>query len=203
MNKSKGRLIVIYGSNNLGKTTQAKLLVEKLNREGFKTEYLKYPIYNCQPTGPQINQILRSGKSQEITELELQELYAQNRRDFQPQLEAKLSQGTNVVAEDYIGTGLAWGVTKGAPLIELEKQNQDLLKEDMIILLDGQRFLDGKEANHLHEQNDEWMAKNRQVHLDLAKKYGWQTVDANQAAEKVAADVWQKVKPVCTVNSQG
>ncbi|MFA6254455.1 MAG: hypothetical protein WC675_00290 [Patescibacteria group bacterium] len=195
MKKTKGKLIVIYGSNNLGKTTQAKLLVVKLNEQGYKAEYLKYPIYDCQPTGPQINQILRGGKAQEITELELQEIYAQNRRDFQPQLEEKLNQGTNIVAEDYIGTGLAWGVTKGAELVALEKQNQDLIKEDIVILLDGQRFLDGIETNHLHEQNDEWMAKNRQVHLDLAKKYGWQIVLANQPKEKVAQDIWQKVKP--------
>jgi dTMP kinase len=195
---NKGKLIVIYGSNNLGKTTQAKLLVEKLNQQGLKTEYLKYPIYNCEPTGPQINQILRGGKAQSITEIELQKLYAQNRRDFQPQLEVKLDQSINIVAEDYIGTGLAWGVTKGADLATLEKQNEDLLKEDTVILLDGERFLDGKEQNHLHEQNDEWMAKNRQVHLDLTKKYGWQVVSANQGIEKVAEDIWQKVKPALT-----
>ena len=191
-----GKLIVIYGSNNLGKTTQAKLLVEKLNQQGYKAEYLKYPIYDCKPTGPQINQILRGGKSQKISELELQGLYAQNRRDFQPQLKKKLKQGINIVAEDYIGTGLAWGVTKGADLTALEKQNQDLIKEDITILLDGRRFLDGKEKNHLHEQSDDWMTKNRQVHLDLAKKYNWQIVNANQTVEKVTQDIWQKVQPM-------
>jgi len=194
--KKSGKLIVIYGTNNLGKSTQAKLLVENLNKNNFKTEYLKYPIYDLEPTGPQIDQILRSGNGQSMTELELQELYAQNRRDFQPQLEEKLNQGINIVAEDYIGTGLAWGVTKGAKLEELEKQNQDLLKEDLCILLDGERFLDGKEDNHLHEQSDDWMAKNRQVHLDLAKKYKWQIINANQSVEKVAQDIWRKIKTI-------
>ncbi len=31
-----GKLIVLYGTNNLGKTTQAKKLVERLNQEGKK-----------------------------------------------------------------------------------------------------------------------------------------------------------------------
>ncbi len=191
---NKGKLIVIYGSNNLGKSTQAKLLVENLQKNGLKSEYLKYPIYDCEPTGPQINEILRSGKPQEVTELELQKLYAQNRRDFQPQLEAKLNQEINIVAEDYIGTGLAWGITKGAPLGELEKQNHGLTKEDITLLLDGERFLDGKEANHLHESSEELMTKNRQVHLDLAKKYGWQIINANQPMEKVHKGIYKIVK---------
>ena len=184
---------MLYGSNNLGKTTQAKLLVNKLNDQGYKAEYLKYPIYDCEPTGPQINEILRSGKGQTLSELELQEIYAQNRRDFQPQLQAMLDKGINVVAEDYIGTGLAWGVTKGADLAILEKQNQDLTKEDIVILFDGARFLDAREANHLHEQNDELMIKNRQVHSDLAKKYNWQTIDANQSIDNIAENIWKIV----------
>ena len=167
-----------------------------MNKNNFKAEYLKYQIYDLEPTGPQIDQILRSGKSQTITEIELQKLYAQNRRDFQAQVKKKLNQGINVVAEDYIGTGLAWGVTKGAKLEDLEKQNQGLLKEDITILLEGERFLDGKEENHLHESSDELMAKNRQIHLDLARKYNWQIINANQSIEEVRQSIWQKIQPI-------
>lgn len=192
----RGKLIVIYGTNNLGKTTQAKLLVEKLKQQGFKAEYLKYPIYDLKPTGPQIDQILRSGKHQGLTELEFQGLYAQNRRDFQPQLEAKLEAGTIVVAEDYIGTGLAWGVAKGGDLKALEKVNKGLIKEDLALWFEGKRFLDGLEKNHLHEKNPELMKKCQRVHRQLAKKYGWQKIKANQQIQKVAEDIWQIIKKV-------
>lgn len=191
---ARGTLIVLYGTNNLGKSTQAKLLVAKLIAAGKPTEYLKYPVYDCEPTGPRLNQILRGGGPQLISEIELQKLYAQNRRDFQPQLEKKLAAGITVVAEDYTGTGLAWGVTKGAELSTLEQQNEGLLVEDLAILLDGERFLSGKEENHLHESSDELMLRCRQVHLDLAKKYGWKIVDANQPVEAVTAAVWQIVE---------
>ena len=197
--KKVGKFIVLYGTNNLGKTTQAKLLVEKLNQNGFPAEYLKYPIYDLAPTGRKINQILRGGADQKISELNLQKLYAKNRRDFEPTLKEKLEGGINIVTEDYIGTGLAWGVTKGAPLTQLEKQNQNLLKENLAILLDGERFLDGKEQNHLHESSDELITKNRRIHLDLAKKYGWQIVSANQSVEKVQQDIWQKVRKFISI----
>ena len=196
----KGKFIVLYGSNNLGKSNKARLLVENLHNYGLKAEYLKYPIYNIEPTGPKLNEILRGGTKQSISEIELQQLYVQNRTDYQPELEKKLDKGINIIAEDYIGTGLAWGVTKGANLSDLEQQNKDLLKEDLVILLDGERYIEAKEDNHIHEQNDELMIKNRQVHLDLAKKYGWQTIEANAKIPQIAAAIWQIVDQVIDTN---
>src|SRR3989338_8946250 len=80
-----GKLIVIYGGNNSGKTTQAKLLVDWLKKEGKKVTYLKYPIYDS-PTGKRINGILREGKEKNISETEFQELYYQNRKEYEPHL---------------------------------------------------------------------------------------------------------------------
>ena len=81
-----GLFIVIYGINNIGKSTQATMLADALTASGLKAEYLKYPIYDLSPTGPQINEILRSGKKQEISEEEFQALYAKTAmitsRDF-------------------------------------------------------------------------------------------------------------------------
>ena len=193
---ANGKLIVLYGTNNLGKSTQALLLVKRFRQTGQLVEYLKYPVYDILPTGPKLNQILRGGKPQTISEYELQALYARNRRDFQPALQQKLAAGVTVVAEDYTGTGLAWGVTKGADLETLERQNEGLIQEDLAILLDGERFLSGKEANHLHESSDELWERCRQVHLDLARKYGWQMVLANQSVEKVAEDVWRIARKI-------
>lgn len=193
---TRGKFIVLLGINNLGKSTQAKLLVENLQNYGLKAEYLKYPIYDLEPTGPQINEIIRSGKKQELSEEELQEIYVQNRRDYQPELETKLSKGINIVAEDYVGTGLAWGVAKGAQLEKLLEQNEGLIKADLAILLDGERFTEAKEEKHIHEQNDELMERCRQVHLDLAKKYNWKIINANQNVDQVTQDIWKEVEPL-------
>lgn len=190
----KGKLIVIYGTNNLGKSTQAKLLVEKLKKKGLDAEYLKYPIYDLEPTGPKLNEVLRSGKPQAMSETELQELYAQNRRDFEPRLKEMLNKGKIVVAEDYIGTGIAWGLTKGAKLATLEDQNKDLIKEGIAVLLDGKPFTEAKEDNHLHETQDDLMKKCRQNHLFLAKRYNWIVINANQSIDDISERIWQHVR---------
>ena len=56
---TKGKFIVIYGNNNSGKTTQAKLLVEKIKEQGLQVRYIKYPMYDLRPTGILINEYLR------------------------------------------------------------------------------------------------------------------------------------------------
>jgi dTMP kinase len=185
----EGLFIVIYGVNNLGKSTQAAKLVEAMEKSGLQAEYLKYPIYDLTPTGPKINEILRSGQNQSISEEEFQEIYAKNRTDFQPQLCKKLHEGINVVAEDYAGTGIAWGLSKGAGLEKLLEMNRGLVKPDIEILLDGERFLIAKEKNHQHESNDELADDCRRRHLELAARFGWEVVNANQEA----ADVHQEI----------
>ena len=188
-NKTKGKLIVFYGINNLGKTTQAEMLVDFLNNKRIPSEYLKYPIYNLKPSGKYINEILRGGKNQKISEEELQMWYTINRFQYEPLLEEKLSHGKIIIAEDYIGTGLAWGMAKGADLKWLEKVNSKLLKEDLGILFNGERFIEGKELKHIHEQNDDLMSCSKKTHLQLAKKYHWPIINANQSIEKVHKNI--------------
>jgi len=185
----EGVFIVIYGTNNIGKSTQVDMLVEALKGLDLPVEHIKYPIYDLTPTGPKINEILRSGKKQAISEKELQKLYTDNRRDYQFQLCEMLSKGINVIAEDYTGTGLAWGWTKGAEIEELIEMNKGLLKPEVEILLDGERFIEAKEEGHLHESNDDLVIRCRANHLQLAGRFGWQVVNANQAREEVHLEI--------------
>lgn len=187
----KGKFIVLYGANNLGKSTQTKLLKENLEKMNIKVKMVKYPIYDLEPTGPMINQALRGGKK--ISSLKLQELYAQNRRDYEKKLKKDLMNGTWIIAEDYKGTGIAWGITFGVPLKTLESINADLFPEDVAILLDGERFTSGIETGHRHESSNKW-DKAREIHQMLGKRYGWQVVNANQKIEKVQQDIVSLLK---------
>lgn len=184
-----GKFIVIYGPNNLGKTTQAKLLTFNLSLAGYGARYLKYPIYET-PTGQRIDGALRRNLT--LTDLELQKEFAANRRCSEPILQEMLENGETVVAEDYKGTGIAWGVVNGISLAEMEGMNSGLLDEDLAICLDGERFVSGIERGHRYEEQRDWQLA-RRVHQELAERYSWQMVDANQSEDKVAADIWDIV----------
>ncbi|MEA2088256.1 MAG: hypothetical protein U9O55_00210 [Patescibacteria group bacterium] len=195
--KKQGKFIVLYGINNLGKTTQAKLLVEKLNKENIKAEYLKYPIYDLESSGKILNNFLRQKNSYDISPKEAQIIYVLNRTQFEPILKQKLKQGINIIAEDYIGTGLAWGVGAGVDQKFLEKINSRLLKEDSSILFDGERFNEAVEKNHKHETDENLTKKVRLAHLKFGKKYGWKKINANLSIEQIHKILWSIIKKLC------
>ncbi|MBD3263233.1 hypothetical protein GF374_02535 [Candidatus Woesearchaeota archaeon] len=195
MTVDKGYFITLYGINNLGKTTQAQKLVKWFNKKEFEAEYLKYPIYDLEPSGPILNEQLRGKKGQTLSEEKLQMWFTFNRLHYEPSLKEKLNAGKIIVAEDYIGTCFAWGSAKGVELDFLKTINEPLLKEDLSILFQGTRFRKGIEPNHIHEGNDYLIdTVCKEVHNDLGKEYGWYTIDANQPEDKVFNDLLAIVK---------
>lgn len=193
MAEYSGKLIVLYGINNLGKSTQAKLLVERMKANGYQAEYLKYPIYSLNPSGELLNDYLRNGNSHELSVKEAQLIYALNRTQYQTELIAKLKAGINIVAEDYKGTGIAWGLGAGVNENFLKKINSHLVPEDLVFLFDGERFRQAIENNHKHENNEDLMTKVRWAHLKLREEYGWLKINANKTIEEIHEELWRTV----------
>lgn len=233
-----GKFIAIYGINNIGKSTQTNLLMQRLLSAGIRAEYIKFPIYDLDPTGKMLNEILRGKKQtsvqtlidffpgtrvkkpnsrrstseavakfrmssiapkalkQKVSEEELQMWYSLNRYQYDPTIQKKLASGINIVAEDYIGTGLAWGSAKGADLSWLESVNKYLTQPDLEILMDGERFLQGKEKVHLHESNDRLITRAQEAFRKLGKKNKWHVIPANRSIGEVSADLWSTVVPL-------
>lgn len=190
----KGAFLTLYGINNIGKSTHAQRLVERLKREGHDAVYLKYPLYDLEPTGPQINNILRNEGAQKVSEEQLQTLFMQNRRDFEPELRKMLNAGTTVVAEDYTQTGIAWGIAKGLDEAWVEQLNDGLLVEDFAILLVGERAMKAKEANHIHESDDELVQKVADILRRRAVQNGWCVVELQPTKDETEELVWAEVE---------
>jgi thymidylate kinase len=190
----KGKFITIYGINNIGKSTHARILTERLIKEGYDAEFLKYPNYSVEPSGKFLDHVLRGSDKQELTEEELQLWFVLNRYQFQPEVEKKLKEGKILIAEDYTGTGIAWGTAKGLDRSWLESVNKYLLKENLAIYLYGKRHIAAKEAKHIHEQNDALIEKCRLVHEDLAKRYGWKRIEVREEINATSEVIWEIVK---------
>lgn len=194
MKEKKGKFVVLYGINNVGKSTQCKKIVHKLATKKISSVYKKYADYGINPSGKILSDYLRKGNPWNLSPREFQLFQVINRMQVEPQLNYWLNKGIWVIAEDYAGTGIAWGM--GAEVSEafLEYSNSHLLKEDLAILLDGERFDSGIEKGHKHEQDHALTEKVREIHLYLSRKKGWPVVDANQQEEKVFNDIWSHIE---------
>ncbi len=194
----RGKFIAVYGINNIGKSTHCKRIVKRLEEEGHKAVYVKYPVYDIEPSGPFLDNALRGGGNK-LSEEELQMWFILNRYQFQPELERLLNDGYIVVAEDYIGTGIAWGTAKGLDEAWLENANSLLLKEDFSLMLEGSRSLAAKEKGHLHEDDDELAEKCRVVHEFLAEKFNWNVVRVQEKKAATAKLVWEEIEKALSV----
>lgn len=194
-----GKMITLYGINGIGKTTQAELLVKFLQSQGKQASHLKIPVYDLEPEGPFIYKYLHDEKfrkENEVTTEVLQEKYAKNRERYEPTLRKRLAAGEWIVAEDYVGTGIAWGLAWGADLEYLEKINKDLFQPDLNIFMYGQGFKTAVEAGHRNEMADERMRICKNFYLLLADRYEWKRVDGNQSIESVAKNIASIIKEI-------
>ena len=193
--RKKGRLIALYGINNIGKSTQAGMLVDRFEKEGLLAVHKKYPFYDLHPTGPILNAYLREGNPYQLSPREFQILQAFNRTHAEPTMREFLEKGIHVIAEDYTGTGIAWGMGAGVNKNFLIHINTHLCKEDISILLDGDQFESGREAKHKHENDRMLTNEVRHYHRVLANEFRWDLVNANQGRKKVHETIWNILNP--------
>jgi thymidylate kinase len=195
MANQKGRLIVFYGTNNLGKSTQAKLLVENLIiRVGKEAEYLKYAIYTLEPSGSLINSYLREKNPYTFSPREFQILQVLNRTQYEPKLLEKLNKGKWIVAEDYVGTGIAWGLATGIDKKLLYNLNSHLIKEDLGILFQGEPFPENLEKDNVHETDIALLGKVNTAFKEIARDFNWHIINANQPIETVTQEIADIIK---------
>lgn len=188
----RGLFIVLYGPDGVGKSRQAGLLEERLQDQQVISRRVRYPVYDLAPTGIRLDEILHKRRKM-LAEEEMQRLFAQNRRDYEPTIKSWLDSGVTVVAENYKGTGVVWGTLRGIAVEKMEEINSGFLDPDVAILLDGPKR---EETSGYPYGNEEEWYKARKIFLQMADRYGWVRVGGDAPILTVANRVWAVVRPV-------
>lgn len=102
-----GKLIVVEGIDGAGKTTQAKEVVKRLNKEGINAAYTKEPT--DQVIGQFIREKILSG-NMEINPLALQYLFNADRVMHMEKIEKLLEKGMIIVMDRYFWSSVAYGL---------------------------------------------------------------------------------------------
>lgn len=200
----KGKLIVLEGTDCSGKETQSNLLVEFLNKNGYRCKKYCFPNYNS-PTGKIIagaylgkegymSPVFEEGATN-VDMYVASLLFAMDRKYNIKDINQSLENGEIVVLDRYISSNMAHQGVK----LQKEKRQEffdfvDKLEYDLLKLPkpDLQIFLymplfaskqlkaNRKEKPDQHEQDENYLKKSENVYLELAKKYNFFQINCTE-----------------------
>ncbi len=123
--KTEGKLIVIDGIDGAGKATQTKLLITKLNKQGYKTATLDFPQYYNNFFGRMIGRFLNGefGNAPETDPYLASVLYAADRWEATDKIRAWLKEGKIVILDRYASSNQ---IHQGGKILDIKEKKKFL-----------------------------------------------------------------------------
>jgi dTMP kinase len=201
-----GRFIVLEGLDGAGTTTQARLLAERLQRDGRTVYQAHQPSEG--PVGLLIRQILAGraatthadGKLGVVDERVMALLFAADRLDqMSSQIESRLARGEDVLLDRYTLSSLAY---QGASISHdfINQVNRYARKPDLTLFLyvPAQVAFDRVKARGSKLERYETPAQLAQIEREYSRQVGTLasvvSIDGTRGIEKVAEACYAAVK---------
>ncbi|MBP7831197.1 MAG: dTMP kinase [Kiritimatiellae bacterium] len=209
----RGKFITFEGPEGGGKTTQAKRLIARLEREGHDVLYAREP--GGTPTGEAIRDILQYDKAGEpiCRETEVLLFAASRAQLVRHVILPALESGRQVVCDRFADSTTAYqGFGRGFPVEQMLTINEFAINganPDLTLLLDidvGAGF--ERLARRHRETSSTWdriereerafHEKVRQGYLELARRWPqrFRVVPAGRDPEAVEQEIWDHVRRI-------
>jgi len=132
--KGKGIFICVEGLDGCGKTTQTKLLVERLKKKGYDA------IYTAEPGRGKIGEFIKKyclhGETRVSSIVEALLFAADRFEHVEKEVIPALSEGKLVVSDRYAYSSLAYQGAAGLDLEWIGKINEHAIRPDLAIFID-------------------------------------------------------------------
>ena len=192
-----GVLVNLEGIDGCGKSTQSKLLLEKLEGEGEKVIILKEPTKR--PHGQKLWDVLH-GKRKATNE-EILELFVLDRiQHVEEKIQPALDDGTVILMDRYYYSSMAYQVAGGIDVEDIRKKHAFAPKPDVVLIFDLpvsvalERVKGHSDADEF--EKEEHLEKVREAYLDLENDPLVRIVDATGTPEEIFGNVWRLVSEV-------
>lgn len=110
----RGAFIVLEGVDRAGKSTQAKKLVESLNKKRIPAELIAFPDRTTH-TGKLISEYL-SDSNYKLNDFAIHLLFTANRWENVDKMKKLLAEGTTLIVDRYSYSGVAFSAAKRGKL---------------------------------------------------------------------------------------
>jgi dTMP kinase len=198
--------VTLEGPDGCGKSTQAKLLAERLKSEGYPVLLTREPGGTA--IGDQIRRVLMSLDNRSMHPRTEFLLFSASRSQLaQEVIRPHLEKGGAVVSDRFYDSSLAYqgyghGLSRQQLRAITEFATEGLLPDltlllDVPVLVGLERRRSGGQWNRLDDYDLEFHERARQGYLELAQAEPerWQIVSADQPVGIIASLVWQWVEP--------
>lgn len=211
-----GKLIVFEGTDGSGKSTQFELLAKRFEAEQIGFQRLRFPQYE-EPSSALIRMYLGGAFGDDpeaVNAYAASTFYAVDRYASYQCVWKDYYQGGGLVVSDRYTTSNAVHQGSKVPegeraeffrwLYDLEYDRMGLPRPDLVVLLDmpvelSEQLMRKREKStgthaDIHERDEDYLKKCRDVALHAAKYYGWRTVScAKDGAIRGVEDIHEEV----------
>jgi dTMP kinase len=206
----RGIFITFEGPDGSGKSTQARILAERLRKQG--RDVLESAEPGGTPIGQQIRRILLDPTNKELTPAaELLLMFAARAQNVEQWILPALQQGNIVISDRFTDSSIAYqGAGRGLgqdTVLELDRVACHGLVPDLTICIDldtetglARALARGGMETRLEEQAIEFHHKVREAYHELARcePQRFRLIDGRGTPEAIAAKVWEQVERLFT-----
>jgi dTMP kinase len=206
----KALFIAFEGPDGSGKSTQARMLAERLRSEG--RQVLESVEPGGTPIGQQIRRILLDPANHELAATaELLLMFAARAQNVEQWILPALQQRKIVISDRFTDSSIAYqGAGRGLGLstvLDLDRIACHGVIPDITLCIDidsetglARAQLRGNSETRLEEQAIEFHHKVREAYHELARNEPrrFRLIDGRGTPDAIAAKVWQQVAPLLT-----
>jgi dTMP kinase len=192
MMSKKGVFICIEGLDGSGKTTQARILTERLSKS-HNAVYTAEPSHGT--TGCFIRECCLYNEKRLPTATEALLFAADRVEHVENEIKPALAEGKLVICDRYIYSSLAYQGSAGLSLAWIKKINSYALQPDFAVFIDvpPERVLERLQRKKSVMENLEIQRKVRKVYLKFVKKGELILIDGDKPKNEVADALYSKV----------
>jgi dTMP kinase len=205
---SRGVFITFEGPDGSGKSTQARMLAERLRAEGRPVLESVEP--GGTPIGQQIRRILLDPANKELgARCELLLMFAARAQNVEQWISPALDEGKIVISDRFTDSSLAYqGAGRGLgakTVLELDRIACQGLVPDLTVCVDidtetglARARARGGLETRLEEQAIEFHHKVREAYHELARTEPrrFRLIDGRGTPDAIAAKVWEQIAPL-------